>query len=118
MDIADLQEAQAVQVVRQAGDFDVEFPHAKIGALHQRAVSDQDEGAGHQDVAHRVEGAPAAGVHIIGEAAAYPAEDSLYGEPAGDAQKIDECGRADNHRDALLNAGIPACAIGKWSDRK
>ena len=64
VNIAELQDAQAVQIVRQAGDRDIDFADVEIGALHERAVAHRDERRGQQRVAGSVEHPAAAGVHV------------------------------------------------------
>ncbi len=62
--VAELQDAQTVEVVRQAGKRDIHFADAKIGALNECAVAHGSEGRGHQRAAGGVEHAAAIRVYV------------------------------------------------------
>ena len=64
MDVAELQDAQAVEVQRQAGQRHVQFPHPEIHALNHSSITHHHERSGHQDVTGGIERAPAARVHV------------------------------------------------------
>ena len=60
VDVAEVQDAQAVEIGRQAIEGDVHFAHAEIGALDEGAVAHGGEGRGHQRAAGGIQEAAAA----------------------------------------------------------
>ena len=55
VDVAELHKAKAVEVVGESWQRHVDFPHAKIRALHQSPVAQYGERAGHSQSAGHVE---------------------------------------------------------------
>src|SRR5450756_2276900 len=51
VNVAELQDAQAIQVRRQAGQRDIHLADAEIGALDESAVADRGKGRGHERAA-------------------------------------------------------------------
>jgi len=83
VDVADLQQAQPIEIRRQAGERYVDLAHAEIRALHQAAVADRHDRGGHHQVARRVEHAPAAPVDLGVQAPARQREQRVQGHHPG-----------------------------------
>ena len=55
VDVAELQDAQALEVLWQAGQRDIHLTDMEIGALNERAVADRGERRGHERAAGGIE---------------------------------------------------------------
>ena len=64
VDVAEVQDAQAIEVRRQAGQRDIHLADAEIGALDKGSVAYHGKGRGHEGAAGGIERAAAARVHV------------------------------------------------------
>ena len=58
MNVAQLQDAQALKAGGEAGNKRVDFAQAELGALNQRAVAERRERRGHREIGGGIEGPP------------------------------------------------------------
>ena len=99
VDVAELQDAQAVEIQRQAGQRHVHFAHAEIQALDQGSVTHDGERSGHQDVTGGVERAPAARVDVGAQLLPNGLERQVHRQNGGGGDEIGQDAGAQDQGD-------------------
>ena len=100
VNVAELQDAEAVEVRGQAGQGNVHFAHVEIGALDESAIAYRGKRCGHECSAGGIEYAAAAGVHVGVQEAAYPDEHLVNRQHAGHGHQVGQRTGAQDAADA------------------
>ena len=104
VNVAELQDAQAIEVGRQAGQRNIDLADVEIGALDESAVAYGGKRRGHERAAGGIEHAAAAGVHVGVQEAAHPGEHLVDRQHAGHGHQVSQRTGAQNAADAGGNA--------------
>ncbi len=88
MNVAELQDPQAIEIWGQAGQRDVHFANLEVSALDESTVTYGGKRRGHKRASGGIEHAAAAGVHVGVQEAAHPGERLINRKRAGRCHQV------------------------------
>ena len=104
VNVAELEDAQAIEIVRQAGQRDIDLADSKIGALDECTVAHRGKGRRHERAARGVEHAAAAGVYVRMQELTHAGKQLVNHQYAGQRHEIGERTGAQYAADACGDA--------------
>ena len=104
VNVAQLEDAQAIEIVRQAGQRDIDLADSKIGALDECTVAHRGKGRRHERAARGVEHAAAAGVYVRMQELTHAGEQLVNHQYAGQRHEVGERAGAQYAADACGDA--------------